>query len=142
MLLQARFTIFMPVQALDLAIVTASSGMFCKQPAPSQFVPWQCVVLTIASHVFVAYLTIGTLVWYMDKQARQKFVLQRQLVSFLYCMCGLFMNIECGLFSADESAESADMSANVGLLSLDSSVLFCSAVIFACMSNVGFVVLF
>jgi len=77
----ARFTVFMPVQALDLAIVTASSGMLCKQPEPSQVVPLQCVVLTIVSHVFVAYFSIGTVVWYMDKQARHKFVQQRQLES-------------------------------------------------------------
>lgn len=71
----------MPVQALDLAIVTASSGVLCKQPSSSQIPPWQCVVITLVSHVLVAYFAIGSLVWYMDKQARKSFVMQRELVS-------------------------------------------------------------
>lgn len=84
LLLQARFTIFMPVQALDLAIVTASSGILCKQPAAERGVPWHCMLTMLVSHVLVAYLIDGALVWYMDRQARRKFVLLHALVSNSY----------------------------------------------------------
>ena len=70
----------MPVQALDLAIVTASSGVLCKHPVTDHAAPWQCVVTALIGHILVAYLTVGALVWYMDRQARRTFVLQRQLV--------------------------------------------------------------
>ena len=96
--LQARFTIFMPVQALDLAIVTASSGVLCKHPVTDHATPWQCVATALVGHILVAYLTVGALVWYMDRQARRTFVLQRQLVrcpTKLYCQNPEHGNLQC-----------------------------------------------
>ena len=76
--LQARFSTFVWVQALDLLIVATRSGALCALPSDSGLSEQLCVSLVFASHVVITYLCAGTLVWRMDRDARQSFVRQQQ----------------------------------------------------------------
>ncbi len=76
--LQARFSTFVWVQALDLVIVATRSGALCALPSDSSLSVQLCVGLVFASHIVITYLCAGTLVWRMDRDARQSFVRQQQ----------------------------------------------------------------
>ncbi|KAA6419981.1 MAG: hypothetical protein FRX49_10003 [Trebouxia sp. A1-2] len=74
----ARFSTFVWVQALDLVIVATRSGTLCALPSDSGLSVQLCVGLVFASHVVITYLCAGTLVWRMDRDARQSFIRQQQ----------------------------------------------------------------
>ncbi|DBA76935.1 TPA: hypothetical protein ACH3X1_009531 [Trebouxia sp. C0004] len=74
----ARFSTFIWVQALDLVIVATRSGALCAMPSDSGLSVQLCIGLVFASHVVITYLCAGTLVWRMDRDARQSFVRQQQ----------------------------------------------------------------
>lgn len=74
----ARFSTFVWVQALDLVIVATRSGTLCALPSAAGLSVQLCVGLVFASHIFITYLCVGTLVWRMDRDARQSFVRQHQ----------------------------------------------------------------
>jgi hypothetical protein len=76
--LQACFSTFVWVQALDLVIVASRSGALCALPSDSGLSVQLCVGLVFASHIVITYLCAGTLVWRMDRDARQSFVRQQQ----------------------------------------------------------------
>lgn len=76
--LQARFSTFVWVQALDLVIVATRSGALCALPSAAGLSVPLCVGFVFASHIFITYLCVGTLVWRMDRDARQSFVRQQQ----------------------------------------------------------------
>ena len=76
--LQARFSTFTWVQALDLVIVATRSGALCALPSDSGLSEQLCVSMVFASHIVITYLCPGTLVWRMDRDARQSFVRQQQ----------------------------------------------------------------
>ena len=72
--LQARFSTFVWVQALDLAIVTARSGALCTLPYDSCLSVRQCLALVFTSHFLLTYVIAGSIVWYMDREARRTFL--------------------------------------------------------------------
>lgn len=76
--LQARFSTFVWVQALDLVIVATRSGALCDLPSDSGMSEQLCVGLVFVSHIIITYLCAGTLVWCMDRDARHSFVQQQQ----------------------------------------------------------------
>ena len=71
--LQARFNLFIWVQALDFAVIAVASRVFCASHAEAVTSLKQYASLVAASHGIIYVLT-GSLVWYLDKQARQQFV--------------------------------------------------------------------
>ncbi len=75
---QARFSTFVWVQALDLVTVATRSGALCALPSDSGLSVQLCIGLVFASHIVITYLCAGTLVWRMDRDARQSFVRQQQ----------------------------------------------------------------
>lgn len=57
------------------------SGDMCTTSTESDLSTRQCVVLVVVSNFLVTYLFAGSLVWYMDKFARESFIQQQQHVS-------------------------------------------------------------
>ena len=72
--LQVRFSTFVWVQALDLAIVTARSGALCALPEGLFQSTQRCILAVLSSHFLITYVFAGSVVWYMDMQARCSFV--------------------------------------------------------------------
>ena len=76
--MQARFSTFLWVQALDLAIVTTRSGAMCVLPLDSVLSVHGCMALVFSSQFLITYVLAGSLVYAMDKEARRSFVQQLQ----------------------------------------------------------------
>lgn len=76
--LQHRFSTFLWVQALDLAIFGARSGALCALPDGVFRSTQTCVLAVLGSHTVITYILAGGAVWYMDMQARCNFVQHSQ----------------------------------------------------------------
>lgn len=72
--LQVRFSTFVWVQALDLAILTARSGALCALPQGFFQSTQRCILAVLSSHILITYIFAGCVVWYMDMQARCSFI--------------------------------------------------------------------
>lgn len=71
---QVRFSTFVWVQALDLAILTTTSGALCALPQGFFQSTQRCILAVLSSHILITYVFAGCAVWYMDMQARSSFV--------------------------------------------------------------------
>ena len=77
--LQARFSTFLWVQAIDLAIITTRAGVLCESlPEGSFLSPYRCMAMVLSTHFVVTYALIGSVVWKMDQQERRSFLYQHQ----------------------------------------------------------------
>ena len=76
--LQYRFSTFLWVQALDLAILAARSGALCALPEGVFRSTQSCMLVVLGSHAIITYILAGGTVWYMDMQARCTFVQRSQ----------------------------------------------------------------